>query len=222
MLFCKTVLKTNPANAEALVLLGSIQLTNNAPDQAIATFNAAIAKQPKDIIGYRALADLYVRQKNNDAALKVIQAGLKEMPDNVVLHMSLAGIFELNQNYDGAISEYQYVLTQQPGSLIAANNLASMLADHRADKASLDQAQTLAASLRSSPVPQFKDTLGWVDYRQGNYKAAIPLLEAAASALSDFAVGPLPSRHGLCGLWPNMAKAAEQFKAALAKRPLTS
>jgi tetratricopeptide (TPR) repeat protein len=216
--FLQTVLKTNPANAEALVLLGSIQLTNNTPDQAIASFNSAIAKQSKDVIGYRALADFYVRQKNNDAALKVIQAGLKEMPDNVTLHMSMAGIFELNQNYDGAISEYQYVLTQQPGSLIAANNLASMLADHRTDKASLDQAQTLAASLRSSPVPQFKDTLGWVDYRQGDYKAATPLLEAAASALSE---SPLIHYHlGMAyEASGQMAKAAEQFKAALGKAP---
>ena len=216
--FLQTVLQTNPANAEALVLLGSIQLTKNAPDQAIATFNTAITKQPKDVIGYRALADLYVRQKNNDAALKVIQAGLKQMPDNVALHMSMAGIFELNQNYDGAISEYQYVLTQQPGSLIAANNLASMLADHRTDKASLDQAQTLAASLRRSPIPQFKDTLGWVDYRQGDYKAAIPLLEAAANALPD-----LPLIHYHLGMAyaasGQMAKATEQFKAALGKAP---
>jgi cellulose synthase operon protein C len=216
--FLQTVLKTNPANAEALVLLGSIQLSNNAPDQAIATFTTAITKQPKDVVGYRALADLYVKQKNDDAAMKVIQAGLKAMPDNVTLHMSLAGMFELNQNYDGAISEYQYVLTQQPGSMIAANNLASMLADHRTDKASLDQAQTLAASLRSSPVPQFKDTLGWVDYRQGDYKDAIPLLEAAATALPD-----LPLVHYHLGMayaaGGQMAKAAEQFKAALGKAP---
>ena len=73
------------------------------------------------------------------------------------------------------------MLNQQPGSLVAANNLASMLADHRTDKASLDQAQTLRCKSADSPVPQFKDTLGWVDYRQGDYKAAIPLLEAAAA-----------------------------------------
>ena len=69
------------------MLLGSIQLLNNAPDQAMKSFMAAIEKQPKDIIGYRALADLYLHQKNNDAALNVIRAGLKEQPDSIVPHM---------------------------------------------------------------------------------------------------------------------------------------
>ena len=216
--FLNDVLKTNPANAEALVLLGSVQLSNNAPDQAIASFNAAIAKQPKDIVGYRALADLYVKQKKNDAALQVIQAGLKERPDDPTLHMTLAGLFELSQNYEGAIQQYQLVLNQQPGSLLAANNLASMLADHRSDPASLAQAQTLAASLRSTPIPQFKDTLGWIDYRQGDYKSAIPLLETAASALPDLAV--VHYHLGMAYVAAKqMANAAEQFKMALAKNP---
>ena len=216
--FLQTILKTNPNNAEALVLMGSIALVNNVPDQANNYFTAAMTRQPKNIIGYRALADLYLKQKNADAAMKVVQAGLQEMPDNVVLHMSLAGILELKQDYDGAIAQYQYVLGQQPGSMIAANNLASMLADHRTDKASLEQAQALAASLRSSPVPQFKDTLGWVDYQQRDYQAAARLLEAAVAALPDV---PLIHYHlGMTYLAMGQAgKAADQFNTALSKGP---
>ena len=216
--FLQTVLKTNPANAEALVLLGSIQLTNNAPDQAVNSFTTAIQKQPKDIVGYRALSDLYLSQKNNDAALKVIQAGLAELPDNIILHMALAGVLELKGDYDGVISQYEYVLNQQPGSLVAANNLASILADHRTDKASLDRAQTLALSLRNSPVPQFKDTLGWVSYRQGDFKTAIPLIEGAAAALPNV---PLIHYHLGMGYAATgqSAKAAEEFKTVLAKVP---
>ena len=41
--FLQSVLKTSPDNAEALVLLGSVQLAKNQPDQAIKSFNAAIA-----------------------------------------------------------------------------------------------------------------------------------------------------------------------------------
>ena len=71
------------------------------------------------------------------------------------------------------------MLKEQPGSMIVANNLASLLADHRTDKASLDQANSLALLLRNLRVPQFKDTLGWIAYRRGDYTAAISLLEAA-------------------------------------------
>ena len=132
--YLQGVLKSNPDNAEALVLLGSVQLSNQAPDQAAKSFQEAIDKQPKDIVGYRALANLYLSQKNTSAAMNTIQAGLKQQPDNVVLHMSMAAVQELNGDYEGAIKEYEFVLAQQPGSLIAANNLASMLADHRTDK----------------------------------------------------------------------------------------
>ena len=67
---------------------------NHAPDKAIVDFKTAIEKQPNNPIGYTALADLYLTQKNTNAALQVIQSGLKLLPDNVVLHMSLASIME--------------------------------------------------------------------------------------------------------------------------------
>jgi len=219
--FLQSVLKANPANAEALVLLGSISVTNNAPDQAIKSFTAAIAKQPKDVVGYRALANFYLSQKNVDGALKVVRAGLQELPDNIVLHISLAGVLEQTGDYDGAIAEYEYLLSQQPGSILVANNLASILSDHRTDKASLDRAQSLAPILRKSQVPQFKDTLGWVSYRAGDFKAAVPLLEEAATAMPNLALVHyhLGMSYQAAGQYK---KATEEFKTALSKSPSTA
>lgn len=209
-----TLIKANPANADALVLLGSIELANKAPDDALKHFTAAIAKQPKNVAGYRALARLYVGQKKYDQAEKVIRAGLKEQPASSILQLTLTSILEQSGNYDAAISEYEVLLAIDPGSLIAANNLASLLADHRTDKASLERARTLAAGLRKSPVPQFKDTLGWVSYRQGDYQGAVPLLEEAASALPDQAVVHYHLGMGYIAKG-EPAKASEQFKVAL-------
>ncbi len=216
--FLQSVLKANPANAEAYVLLGSIQLSINAPDQAIKNFKMAIEKQPKDAIGYKALAELYFGQKKIDAALDVIRSGLKEQPDSSILEIALAGALEQKGDYEAAISEYESLLKAQPGSLIISNNLASMLADHRTDKASLAEAQTLAAILRKSQVPQFKDTLGWVNYRQGDFKAAVPLLEDAASALPNLALVHYHLGMSYVGTG-QFAKASEQFKMALAHAP---
>jgi tetratricopeptide (TPR) repeat protein len=216
--FLQAILKANPANADALVLLGSVQLMNNSPNQALQSFTAAIQKQPQNAAGYRALADLYLSQNNRDAALKAIQDGLKQQPDSVVLHMSSAGILELQRDYNGAIAEYQYVLAQQPSSMIAANNLASLLSDHRADKASLDQARALAAVLRKSQVPQFKDTLGWISYRQGDINAAVAQLEDAAVALPDVALIHYHLGMAYVAVSQN-AKASNEFKTALTKSP---
>jgi tetratricopeptide (TPR) repeat protein len=186
--FLQTALKNNSSNAEAYVLLGNIELSQKAPEQAEKNFQAAITSQPKNDIGYQALANLYIRQGNNDAALKVAQAGLKELPDSANLHLTQAVIFEQQSNYDAAIAEYQNMLKQNPGSLVVINNLASLLSDHRTDKASLEQAESLALSLQDSQVAQFKDTLGWVYNREGNFKASIPLLEQAVARLPNSAL----------------------------------
>jgi tetratricopeptide (TPR) repeat protein len=216
--FLQSVLKANPSNADAYVLLGSVQLANKSPDQAQQSFMAAIEKQPTSIVGYRALANFYLLQKNNDEALKVTRAGLKEQPDNFELHLALAGMLENTGNYEAAISEYQSLLEKDPGSIVVANNLASLLADYRTDKPSFDQAQAISAILRRSPQPQFKDTLGWISYRQGDYKAAVAQLKDAAAGLPKQA-----SVHYHLGMsyaaagQPEMA--SEQFKMALNQAP---
>jgi cellulose synthase operon protein C len=216
--FLQNTLKTNPENAEVYVLLGSIQLASNKPDQAAKNFAMAIEKQPNDSTGYCALADFYLRQKNTDAAIQTIRAGLKQRPASVMLHMALAAIFEQIQNYEAAILQYEYVLTQQPGSTIATNNLASLLSDHRSDRASLERAETLGESLQQSQVPQYKDTLGWVDYRRGDFTAAVPLLEEAAAALPKVAL--IHYHLGMSYLAMGQAgDALNQFKIALVSTP---
>jgi cellulose synthase operon protein C len=211
--FIRAVLNANPGNAEALVLMGSIQLAKNNPDQAVKDFSAAIKLKPNEEFGYRALADLYFRQNKVDDALAVIQTGLQRQPNSFSLRLSRAGFLEAKRDFEPAIAEYEAMLKEQPGSMIIANNLVSLLTDHRTDKASLDQANSIAAILKNSEVPQFKDTLGWVDYLRGENTAAMPLLEGAAVALPNV---PLVHFHlGMIYLVTGQgAKASEQFKIA--------
>ncbi len=187
MAFLKSTLQSNPDNAEAYVLMGSIQLETGASDDALKSFKLAVVKQPKDVVGYQALAQLYIGQKKFDEALDIIRSGLQVLPDSMILHFTLAGALEKTGQYEAAITEYEYMLRQQPGSLIVANNLASLLSDHRNDNANLRRAHSLAKSLQNSPVPQFEDTLGWVSYRVGEHKVAVSLLEDAAAALPNSA-----------------------------------
>jgi tetratricopeptide (TPR) repeat protein len=120
--------------------------------------------------------------------MKTVHAGLDNDPENFALQLTLAGIQEIKGDYEAAISEYEAILKNQPGSMIVANNLASLLADHRDDKASLERANSIATMLRKSDIPQFKDTLGWIAYRRDDYSSAIPLLEGAGTALPNNAL----------------------------------
>ena len=216
--FLQTVLKKNPANAEAYLMLGSIQLLKNAPDQALKSFQAAVEQQPKNVDGYRALADFYAREKKHNEALMVIHAGLLQQPDSFTLRTALAGILQSKGDYETAIAEYESLLKQQPGSMIIANNLASLLTDHRTDKASLEQAYSVATVLRKSPLPIFQDTLGWIDYRRGDFKSAVSLLEEAATKRPD--VGLLRYHLGMSYIAvAQLEKASEQLNKALELAP---
>jgi cellulose synthase operon protein C len=218
MAFLETVLKANPSNAEAYTLLGLIEMANKQPEEALKNLNTAIAKDPKDVNAYRGLVELYLRQKKIDEAQKAIRAGLKVLPDSGALLLMSASIEEAKGNFDGAIAEYETMLSKDPGSLIAANNLASLLSEHRSDKASLDRARSLAMMLQKSPVAQFKDTLGWIDYQSGENADAIRLLEEATAALPN---RPDIQYHlGMAYIAAKqMNKAAEQLNAALNQSP---
>jgi cellulose synthase operon protein C len=216
--FLKSALTKNPDNANALVLLGSIQLSSGAPDLALKNFLAAVKAQPKDIVGYRALVDLYVSQKNYDEAIKVVRSGIQQQPDVIPLHMILASALEQKADYESAISEYEFILGKQPGNLIAANNLASLLLDYRTDIASDKKTQSLAAILRKSEIPQFKDTLGWASYRQGDYRSAVSLSEEAVAALPDQAAARYHLGMGYIATG-QLSRASEQLKKALELAP---
>lgn len=212
------VLKANPSNGEAYVLLGAMDLNSKNPDAAVQNFNMAISKDPKNIVGYQALANYNLGQKKIDEAQNIIRAGLQQQPDSTALRLMLAGTMESKGDFEAAITEYETMLKKDPGSLIVANNLASLLADHRTDKASLDRAQALAAVLRKSPVPQFKDTLGWTTYQSGDYPAAVSLLEEAAGAMPNRAL--VHYHLGMAYIaTKRMDKATDQLNAALNNSP---
>jgi tetratricopeptide (TPR) repeat protein len=216
--FLQTVLEKDAANAEAHVLLGSTYLLRNAPDQAAKSFETAIARQPKNMIGYRALADLQLRQNKIDDALKTVGAGLREKPDSFVMRLMLASVRELKGENESAIAVYEQLLKEQSGSMIVTNNLASLLSEHRADKASLERAYSLAAGLRKAQVPQFKDTLGWVHYQRGEHKAAAALLEEAVTELPDIALVQYHLGMNYAALGET-AKASEHLRKALELAP---
>jgi cellulose synthase operon protein C len=186
--FLERVLQSNADNAEAHVLLGSVRLLQKSPDAALKSFRAAVERQPTNMSGYQALAQFYVRQKQIVEAERIIRTGLNEKPDDSGMQLSLAGVLELKGDYEAAIAQYELMLKEQAGSMVVANNLAGLLSNHRTDKASLERAFSLAAVLRKSEVPFFKDTLGWLYYLRGDYTAAIPLLEQAAVELPDLPV----------------------------------
>ncbi len=210
--------KKYPANAQVLVLLGQTKIAQKKDDEAVQIYKEAIAQQPKDPVGYRALTELYNSQKNWNAAGEVLQTALKEVPTDMNLRLEYAGLQISKGDQEAAIAQYEAILKDQPNSLVAINNLVSLLTDYRSDKASLDRAFSLADALKNSNVPQFQDTIGWVQYRQREFKNAIATLERAAAKAPNLAAVHyhLGMSYAADG---QPEKATEQLKMALALEP---
>ena len=218
MALLQEINKKYPSNAEVLVLMGQTRLAQKKDDEAAQSFQGAIAQQPKDPVGYSALSDLYIRQKNYDAAGNVLQAALKEMPANTNFQLSAAGLQIAKGDHDAAIAQYEAILKDQPKALVAVNNLVSLLLDYRSDKPSLDRAFQLADALKNSTFPQFQDTLGWAQYRQGDYMGAVSTLESAVAKLPNLAAAHyhLAMSYAASG---QAEKSEEQLKLASALEP---
>jgi cellulose synthase operon protein C len=209
---------TFPKNAQLLVLTGQALLAQNKDEEGVQSFKAAVAAQPKDPIGYNALYEFNLRKKNLDGAVEVIQSGLREQPDNLNLRLALAGLQIQKGDNDAAIALYEGILKDQPKATVAVNNLVSLLLDNRSDKDSLNRASMLSDELKNTNVPQFQDTLGWAQYKRGDYNAAVSVLEKAETKLPTLAA--IHYHLGMSYKATGEAeKAKEQFKVALDLEP---
>jgi predicted Zn-dependent protease len=194
--FVRNLLDANPKNAVAHVLLGSLHLQQGRRGDAEDSFRRAMSVQPGQSAGYRALASLLAREKKYQDAERVQREGLVNLVkahdglsqglekrnkkrQALLLRASLAAILERAGKFEGAIKEYEILLTEQPASPIFSNNLASLLADYRDDEASLKRAHSLAKRFKNTRVSFFKDTLGWIYFRKGEYEPAVVMLKEA-------------------------------------------
>jgi tetratricopeptide (TPR) repeat protein len=111
-----------------------------------------------------------------------------DSPDNARYVLGYAQILEQQKHYDEAIATYEQFLEKTPDNVLATNNLAALLADHKQDEQSLKKAKELAEKLADSNQPALLDTVGWVDYRLGDYDGAVKVLSGVVEKAPDVPV----------------------------------
>jgi cellulose synthase operon protein C len=72
--------------------------------------------------------------------------------------------------------------------------------------------------LKDSTIPQFQDTVGWAQYRQGDFSKAVTILEGAQAKSPN--VGSIRYHLGMSYIATGQTeKASEQLKSALQLEP---
>lgn len=177
------LLAKDPQNPMLRFLHASVRLSAGQAQEGEAELRALVADQPAFEQGWAGLYNLVAASGRREEAAKLLDQGLAAVPDPRMLQWIKAGNLEQAGDIDGAIAIYEALYEKDSNATVIANNLASLIASHRSDPASLDRAYTIARRLRGSDMPAFQDTYGWIAYRRGNLDEALSHLESAAKSL---------------------------------------
>jgi tetratricopeptide (TPR) repeat protein len=175
----------NPANLRARLLLVDLRLAAGDRDGALAHVEAGIVAMPESGALRVALYRLREGAGDRAGAEAALDAGLAIDPDNLALRFAHARRLERSGDFEGAIAAYEEIYARAPGDMLVANNLASLLAEHRDDPESLSRAAAVSRRLRASNEPAFLDTYGWALHRTGAHDEAVAVLRESTAALPE-------------------------------------
>jgi tetratricopeptide (TPR) repeat protein len=144
------------------------------------SYQQTLALNPYYVNGYLALAHIYAATNRPQGMIEEYEAARSKFPEYLPTYTLLGQVYEYVGNVDRARQTYQDALKVDPNSYQSLSNLARFYADHGG---SLSDALELAqkAKTEQSDDPGVNDTLGWVYYKQGLYRSAVPVLEAAVA-----------------------------------------
>jgi tetratricopeptide (TPR) repeat protein len=176
-------IERDPKRAQPWALRAKVYLAQRDFAHAEPDFLKAIEIDPKLEAAYLLLAQLYIATDRQDQAIQKLNAFV-EQNKSVPALLQLASIYEKTKNYAAARDAYEKLLAINGNNALALNNLAVVYSE-RFDQ--VDKALDLAKRARTTfpNNPNFADTLGWVMFRKGDYRNALPLLQEGAAKLTD-------------------------------------
>ena len=202
-----------PARSRAAALL----LDRSSRTEALALLDDYAADHPEDELDLTlAKARLLADHGEADAGLALLSAALERHPQHPSIEYDRAVILEQAGHVHESVEALEHMLTERPDDPTLQNALGYTLADHTLD---LSHAETLIRrALTVMPDnPAAIDSLGWVQFRQGDARGAAATLAHAYSLGHD----PEIASHWGEALWVSgqQAEARRVWAAALAREP---
>jgi len=194
----RTVLRRDPTNALALVLLGNGLAGMKSLDEAIAANQKAIALDPTRAESYTNIGALHLVQGNRAEAMAAFQEAIKLAPRSAHAHLALANYYWAVGEFSSAEQTVKQALEVEPTNVAANQALAwsyVMMGNPRAAEPYFKAAARLENTTAS--------TIALADYyiassrREDALAVLQPVAEVSASfafaktrmALAEFALG---------------------------------
>lgn len=180
------LLATDPENPDLRFIDASVRNLTGDAEGAEAILRDLVEKDPRLVPGWMALVRIVAVDETRLAeAEHLVDTALETLPDSGDLRWAKAGLLEKSGDVEGAIAIYEGMYKANSANPVIANNLASLLSNHRSDPDSIARAEVIARRLRDSTVAPYQDTYGWIAHLRGNHEEAVRNLEKAAAVLTD-------------------------------------
>jgi tetratricopeptide (TPR) repeat protein len=168
-----------PGSSAFYDLLGTILYNNKKDlDGAEQAFKKSAELDKNNADALVKLGQVQIAKGAVDQALATYQNSVKDNPRDASFYILMGELYESRREWDNAKQAYQKALEILPDNPLASNNLAYVMLESGGN---VDVALSLAqVGRRGMPdSPNAADTLGWVFYQKGSYKAAIDLFQEA-------------------------------------------
>ena len=221
--FLRTIEKS-PNNLESFVGLASAYEYANKPEEAKATFQTAISKNPNFWLGYSEAGAFYYGQKNYEQALYHWLRLKQLLPRNVKNLNNLGSVLLKLQRYDQAKFHYEEALKIAPN----ANTYAGLGSVNYWNENFPQAAEAYQKSIELAPDnPQFYGNLGdalrMIDGRKSEagqaYETAITKLKKVTSLDLESAETALLMADWLSKIGGQEKEARQYFELAMKREP---
>ncbi len=205
----------HPDSSEAYTFKAGVELALKNSAAAEKSLAKAIELKSDNPQAYGLLLKLKSGPGQEAEALEILEGYLKAFPEDPSANLQRGYVLQQMGRNEDARAAFTALIEAKPDFAPAYNNLASLEAEefdnlevaagHARKARSLDPAQ-----------PAIADTAGWIEWRLGNYPAALSLLTEAAEKMPDNA-GVLYHYAMARYSMGQAAEATAAFEAALAK-----
>lgn len=172
-----------PKSTDAKLTLARQLADTGHADEGIAMAKGVIQTNPKQLVGYYQLAQIYTdlrRWKDASETLDAAEKQATKKDDQLMVTFQRAMMWDRARHYDEAEAGFRKVLSMDPNNALTLNNFGFMLADRGVK---LQEALSMIRkAVQLEPTNYaYLDSLGWAYFRLGQYAQAEDNLRRAIS-----------------------------------------